>query len=125
MNKNTNIIIISVILIALVLLSRLVVHTPNFTPVLSVLLLSTMIFDKKYLFIPFVGILCSDLLLHYSSASGYLLGPLFFSIYFTYLLIALSIFYFSKKVTVLNIALNSVFASTVFFHTVKFCGVVI
>ena len=63
MMQKSNYTIISLILIALVLLSRLMPHQPNFTPLIAVVIYSSMMFkDKKYLIIPLIGLFISDVL---------------------------------------------------------------
>ena len=75
MQKN-NYIFISLILIALVLFSRLIPHQPNFTPLISVILFSSMIFrGRKYILIPLLGLLVSDILLQYYQVMLRLLLP--------------------------------------------------
>ena len=57
---------VSIFLIIVVLFSRLLPHAPNFTPIISVVLISSMLFKgKKYFFIPLLGLFLSDLLLDY------------------------------------------------------------
>tara|TARA_Y100001970_G_scaffold139143_1_gene171151 strand:- start:192 stop:734 length:543 start_codon:yes stop_codon:yes gene_type:complete len=113
MNKNT--LLISTVLAVLLLSSRLIMHTPNFTPVLAILLLFSMAFDKKYLFIPFIAILVSDIALQYFSGGSYLFSPMFLSIYMIYIAIALAVYYLNKKITLFNVAINSLAAPVMFF----------
>ena len=113
MNKNT--LLISSILAVLLLSSRLLVHTPNFTPVLAILLFFSMTFDKKYLFIPFLAILVSDIALQYFSGGSYLFSPIFLSIYMIYIVIALATYYLNKNITLLNVGINSIAAPVLFF----------
>jgi len=113
MNKNT--LLISAVLAILLLFSRLVIHTPNFTPVLAILLFFAMVFDRKYLLVPFVSILISDIILQYFSGGSYLLSPMFISIYMIYFIIALAIFHLNRGLTLLAVTTNSLIAPILFF----------
>ena len=57
MSKKNN--ILANILIALVIASRFIPEVGQYTPVFAVLILTAMTFDKKYMYIPFVGIFAS------------------------------------------------------------------
>ena len=63
MHKNNY--IIANILISLVIASRFIPEIGHYTPVFAVLILTAMTFEKKYMYIPFVGIFASDILLQY------------------------------------------------------------
>ena len=77
MKKNTYM-TISIILVALALFSRIIPHAPNFTPLISIVLVSSMLFKgKKYILIPILGLFISDVLLHIFYLDGYLFSYLF------------------------------------------------
>jgi len=115
MEKNNN--LIANILIALVIASRFIPEIGLYTPVFAVLILTAMTFDSKYIFIPFVGILLSDILLQYFSyyEFSYIFSALFFLNYASYVLVYLAIYSFSRKDSLLSIGLNVLAAPTLFF----------
>ena len=122
-----NIKYLSLILIALVLLTRLLPHAPNFTPVISVILFSAMCFTKKFSWIvPFVAIIISDFILgatgkfHYLSLA-FVDGGL--SIHFTWLFVLVYLSFiiiylfckYSSKITAINVIANTLVGSVLFF----------
>ena len=115
MNNKNN--LLANILIALVIASRFIPEVGQYTPVFAVLILTAMTFDKKYMYIPFVGIFASDLLLEYFNyyQFGYIFSSLFFLNYGTFLVIYLSIKLFNKKDSLLSVGKNILLAPTLFF----------
>ena len=125
--KKNNIKYISFILVSLVLLTRLLPHAPNFTPIISVILFSAMYFTKKSSWvIPFIAILVSDLILGFSSQFHYLNlsfieGGLSITFTWLFILIYLSfvfIYLFCKyrsKLSPINVLVNSFVGSVLFF----------
>ena len=120
MQKN-NYTIISLILIALVLLSRLMPHQPNFTPLIAVVIYSSMMFkDKKYLIIPLIGLFISDVLLEYYTGYEYILSSTFFWTYGSLSLVFLFSYLYSRKVSTKNIFINSFAGALIFFLVSNF-----
>jgi hypothetical protein len=115
MEKNNN--LIANILIALVIASRFIPEIGHYTPVFAVLILTAMTFNRRYMYIPFVGILASDVLLQYFSyyQFSYLFSSLFFLNYASYLLVYLLMYSYNRKDSVISIGLNVLFAPTIFF----------
>ena len=115
MEKNNN--LIANILIALVIASRFIPEVGLYTPVFAVLILTAMTFDKRYIYIPFVGILASDMLLQYFSyyEFSYIFSSLFFLNYASYILVYLAIYSYNRKDSILSIGLNVLLAPTLFF----------
>ncbi|OUW20634.1 MAG: hypothetical protein CBD21_03405 [bacterium TMED161] len=115
MSKKNN--LLANILIALVIASRFIPEVGQYTPVFAVLILTAMTFDKKYMYIPFVGIFSSDLLLEYFNyyQFSYLFSSLFFLNYGTFFIIYLSMKAFNKKDSLPSIGINILFAPTLFF----------
>tara|TARA_Y100001980_G_C14542060_1_gene320278 strand:- start:1618 stop:2160 length:543 start_codon:yes stop_codon:yes gene_type:complete len=115
MSKKNN--ILANILIALVIASRFIPEVGQYTPVFAVLILTAMTFDKKYMYIPFVGIFASDLLLEYFNyyQFNYLFSSLFFLNYGTFFIIYLLMKLFNKKDNLSSIGINILFAPTLFF----------
>ena len=115
MSKKNN--ILANILIALVIASRFIPEVGQYTPVFAVLILTAMTFDKKYMYIPFVGIFASDLLLEYFNyyQFNYLFSSLFFLNYGIFFIIYLSMKVFNKKDNLSSIGINILFAPTLFF----------
>ena len=115
MNNKNN--LLANILIALVIASRFIPEVGQYTPVFAVLILTAMTFDKKYMYIPFVGIFASDLLLEYFNyyQFGYIFSSLFFLNYGTFLIIYFSIKLFNKKDSLLSVGKNILLAPTLFF----------
>jgi len=115
MHKNNY--IIANILISLVIASRFIPELGQYTPVFAVLMLTAMLFEKKYMYIPFVGIFASDVLLQYFNYHefNYLFSSLFLLNYLSYLLVYLLIFNFNKKDSLPVIGINIFLAPTLFF----------
>ncbi len=120
MNKNKYI-MASLILIVLALFSRIIPHAPNFTPLVSIALVSALLFkEKKYIFISLVGLLFSDILLDYYHYSGYLFTPLFFLTYISLALVFLFSYKFNNSFSFRNIILHSLSGSLIFFLVSNF-----
>jgi len=81
------------------------------------LILTAMTFDKKYMYIPFVGIFASDLLLEYFNyyEFNYLFSSLFFLNYGTFLAIYFAMKVFNKRDSLPLMGFNVFFAPTLFF----------
>ena len=114
--------IIANILISLVIASRFIPEVGQYTPVFAVLILTAMIFKKNYMYIPFVGIFASDMLLQYFNyyEFNYLFSSLFLFNYLSYLLVYLLIFKFNRKESLLAIGINIFLAPTLFFFFSNF-----
>ena len=120
MNKNKYI-TISLILIAIALFSRIIPHAPNFTPLISIALVSALLFkEKKYIFISLLGLLLSDVLLDYYHYSGYLFTPLFFFTYISLGLVFLFSYKFNNSLTLKSIVLHSLSGAIIFFLASNF-----
>ena len=115
MTKKNN--LLANILIALVIACRFIPEVGQYTPVFAVLILTAMTFDKKYMYIPFVGIFASDLLLEYFNyyEFSYLFSSLFFLNYGTFLAIYLAMKVYNKRDSLSLISFNVFFAPTLFF----------
>ena len=85
MTKKNN--LLANILIALVIACRFIPEVGQYTPVFAVLILTAMTFGKKYMYIPFVGIFASDLLLEYFNyyEFNYLFSSLFHFLFLHFL----------------------------------------
>ena len=101
--------VMAIIIVAV--LSRLVPHPPNFTPITAIALFSIINFKNKYLAlsVPLICLFISDLIL------GISLINLF--VYFSFILIS-TVGYFLKKIN-----LTSVLSSSVIFFVVTNFGV--
>ena len=121
MKKNNY--LIANILISLVIASRFIPEVGHYTPVFAVLILTAMIFEKKFMYIPFVGIFASDMLLEYFNyyEFSYLFSSLFFLNYLSYFLVYLVISNdnYNQKDSYSSILgntiFNTIFAPTLFF----------
>ena len=98
-------------IIVVAVLSRLVPHPPNFTPVTAVALFSIINFKNKYLglSIPIICLFISDLILGISLIN--------FFVYFSFILISV-VGYLLKKINI-----TSILASSLIFFTVTNFGV--
>ena len=101
--------VMAIILVAV--LSRLVPHPPNFTPITAIALFSIINFKNKYfaLSVPIICLFVTDLIL------GISLINLF--VYFSFILIS-TVGYFLKKIN-----LTSVLSSSLIFFTITNFGV--
>ena len=101
--------VIAIIVVAV--LSRLVPHPPNFTPITAVALFSIINFKNKYLglSIPIICLFISDLILGISLIN--------FFVYFSFVLISV-VGYLLKKINI-----TSILASSLIFFTVTNFGV--
>tara|TARA_Y100001970_G_C14197217_1_gene838825 strand:- start:1159 stop:1707 length:549 start_codon:yes stop_codon:yes gene_type:complete len=115
MSKN-NYLIVSYVLLALVLFSRLIPHAPNFTPIIAVVLFSSMMFRSKlYIAIPIVALLISDFMLQYQAGYQYMFSSVFFWTYGALFLIFLLSFFYMKDITFKNVLLKSFLGAMIFF----------
>ncbi|MAT79656.1 MAG: hypothetical protein CBD98_001565 [Flavobacteriaceae bacterium TMED238] len=98
-------------IIVVAVLSRLVPHPPNFTPITAVALFSIINFKNKYLglSIPIICLFISDLILGISLIN--------FFVYFSFILISV-VGYLLKKINI-----TSILASSLIFFTVTNFGV--
>ena len=120
MQKN-NFTTISTILITLVLLSRLIPHQPNFTPLIAVAIFSSMIFNnKKYFFIPLLGLFFSDLLLEQTIGYKYIFSPIFYWTYISVFSVFLFSYFFNNEIKIKNIVINSISGALIFFFVSNF-----
>ena len=120
MQKN-NYLVISYILLALVLLSRLIPHAPNFTPIIAVILFSSVMFkDKIYILIPMIGLLISDILLQYQSGYNYIFSSVFFWTYGALFTIFILSYFYKNEITIKNILIRSFFGAVIFFLVSNF-----
>ena len=109
-NKNLNLVPI----VLIILFSRLIPHPPNFTPIISIAILSPLFFNKNIisLSVLILGMFVTDIFL-----------GIYSNMIFIYLTIVL-IFYFSKYFFRLDsfkkIILCSFFSSTIFFIVTNF-----
>ena len=115
MEKNNY--LIANILILLLIASRFIPEVGEYTPVFAILILTAMTFEKKFIYIPFVGIFLSDIVLHYFNyfEFSYLFSWLFFFTYLSYFFVYLLIFNYNKKQSYLSILGNTFLAPTLFF----------
>ena len=91
----------SLFLIALALFSRIIPHAPNFTPLISIVLVSSILFKgKRYFLLPIMGLFLSDVLLEIFHFNGYLFSSIFF---WTYASLFLIFFFAFKTKNTLNI----------------------
>ncbi len=100
----------------LLILSRLLVEVPNFTPTISLIIFTSLFIRNNYAMILIV--VCSQLI------SDYFLGfyhSMFF-VYISYILIGVYSLYFLKKINYLQIMLASI-SAPIFFYIVTNFGV--
>lgn len=100
-------------LIAVAILSRLVVHPNNFSPVMAIALFSGILLGKKwYAFVvPLVIMVISDIFLGFSDVT--------WSVYLSFALIV-GMGMFMKKVSFINVFANSLLAALLFFVITNF-----
>ena len=119
--KKDNNMVISFVLVALVLLSRLIPHQPNFTPLISVILFSSMFFrGKMYIAIPLLALIFSDVLLQNFQGYSYIFSSTFFWTYGALFLIFFFSYNFNYKVSFRNVLLNSLLGAIIFFIVSNF-----
>ena len=94
--------------------SRLIPHPPNFTPVISIALLSGYFFSNIYLSVTvlLISIFISDFFLGFYENMIY--------VYFTFILINLIFFKISYKINFKNLYLFSCFATLIFYLVSNF-----
>jgi len=95
-------------------LSRLIPHPPNFTPVISIALLSGCFFNNIYLsiIVLLLSIFISDFFLGFYENMSY--------VYFSFILINLIFFNISHKINFKNLYLFSCFATLIFYLVSNF-----
>ncbi len=108
-----NIILTAIVVLAI--LSRLIDHPANFTPVFALALFCAVYFRDKTaaLIVPFTVMFVSDLFIGISSLNI----AVYFTFGFSYLI---GYLFLRKRLSVLNIILSSVAVSTLFFLTSNF-----
>ena len=120
MQKN-NYTIISFVLLALVLFSRLIPHAPNFTPLIAVILFSSMMFKNRlYMLLPIVALFISDILLQYNSGYQYIFSSVFFWTYGALFLIFIFSYFYGKELSFKNIMIKSLSGAIIFFLVSNF-----
>jgi hypothetical protein len=120
MQKN-NYTIISFFLLALVLFSRLMPHAPNFTPLIAVILFSSMVFKNRvYMLIPIAALLISDILLQYYSGYQYIFSSVFFWTYGSLFLIFVFSYFYGRELSFKNIMIKSLSGAIIFFLVSNF-----
>tara|TARA_B100000965_G_scaffold324752_1_gene286816 strand:- start:3225 stop:3725 length:501 start_codon:yes stop_codon:yes gene_type:complete len=101
-------ILLVIILTLFAVLSRLIPHPPNFTPILAIALYSGFSFKNKFLFIiPLVGMIVSDFFLGYYSSIIWIYFSLLIIFYLGYIL--------SNKYSFKNLIMLSLISSVLFF----------
>ena len=111
----------SVFLIIFVLFSRIIPHAPNFTPLISVVLVSSILFKgKKYFALPLIGLFLSDILLEIFHFDGYIFSSTFFWTYASLLFVFLFSFRFNKGVNIKNILFHSFLGPFIFYIVSNF-----
>ena len=98
----------------LLILSRLLVEIPNFTPTISLVIFASLFIRNNYAMM--VIIVCSQLI------SDYFLGfyQSMFFVYISYILISICSLYFLKKINYLPILLTSISAPVLFYIVTNF-----
>jgi len=108
MNKKNILLIIIISLIALS--ARLISHSPNFSPLASVMLFTGVYGQsKKYIIIPLIALFISDVFL------GFYKMEIMLAVYGSLTLISVLGFWLKKNKNVLNIASSSLAAALLFF----------
>ncbi len=127
MKLNLNIQIFTIILFIIVgCMSRIIPHTPNFTPIGAICLFGASHFTKKSyaFFVPIFIIFLSDLFINnfiYVNESFIFLYKGFYWQYISYLLIILlSMITLKRKISFLNIGISSISSSFIFFIITNF-----
>ena len=120
MKKNIYV-VASVFLIILVLFSRIIPHAPNFTPLISIVLLSSILFKSKRCFaLPLIGLFLSDILLEVFHFNGYIFSSIFFWTYASLLLVFMFSFRFNNGINIKNILFHSFSGAFIFFIVSNF-----
>ena len=120
MKKNIYV-VASVFLIILVLFSRIIPHAPNFTPLISIVLLSSILFkSKRYFALPLIGLFLSDILLEVFHFNGYIFSSIFFWTYASLLLVFMFSFRFNNGINMKNILFHSFSGAFIFFIVSNF-----
>ncbi len=116
--KKQDIILLSVILVALVLI-RVVFHIPNFNPLGAVALMGGILFSSKVLrwVVPIGSLLVGDILLGISNTQNmeYLFSTDFFFVYASFAAIILIGTFFSKNASLTKVLGGSILAAVAFF----------
>ncbi len=109
-NKNNSI----CFLITLLVFSRLIPHPPNFTPIISIVILSGILFHSFILTIIvfFSSMFISDLVIG--------LYPEMIFTYITLLFIGILFYFFFNKINYKNLIMHSIFGSFIFYLLTNF-----
>ncbi|MBF0483553.1 MAG: hypothetical protein HQL25_02490 [Candidatus Omnitrophica bacterium] len=95
-------------LLILGFLTRLLVHVPNFSPVIAIALFSGMYLDKKYaVWMPVALMIVTDLILGWHNTIWFTWGSV--------ALIAWMNFYFRGRKSIGNVIISSLLSATLFF----------
>lgn len=113
MAKNNNLLLIFIIS-AIVLVSRFLPHTPNFSPLLAVTLFTAVYADKKLFFLPFLVLFISDIFIGF-----YTLGVMF-SVYFSLLITLFLGKLLGKHYNTINTFSASLLSGLLFFFVTNF-----
>jgi hypothetical protein len=104
---------LALIIITFGILSRVIVHTPNFTPVLALALFGGMYLKgRQGLWVPLVLMALSDIVIGFHDTMVYTWGSI--------LIISFIGLWLKEHKTVLNVALASVISSILFFMVTNF-----
>ncbi|MFA5047579.1 MAG: DUF6580 family putative transport protein [Patescibacteria group bacterium] len=102
-------------LLAIIIVSRLFIHLPNFVPVSAIALCAGVYLGKKWaLILPLVGLFVSDLFL------GFYSWPIMFSVYGSFALIGIMSWWLKKHKNITNIAAASLGSAVLFFVVTNF-----
>ena len=109
-SKNTSI----YILIILLVFSRLIPHPPNFTPIIAIVILSSILFKTFFItsIVFLLSMFFSDLILG--------LYPDILFTYLTLMVIGILFYYFFNKITYRNLYIYSLLGSFIFYFTTNF-----
>jgi hypothetical protein len=103
------------LIIFIAVLSRLILHVPNFTPIAAMALFGGAYLNRKYaLFVPIIAMLVSDLFI------GFYSPVVMFSVYGSFLLTGLVGLWLAKRKSPTNVILAAVFSSILFFVITNF-----
>tara|TARA_B100001146_G_C15976920_1_gene346626 strand:- start:100 stop:636 length:537 start_codon:yes stop_codon:yes gene_type:complete len=111
----------SIFLIILVLFSRIIPHAPNFTPLISIVLVSSLLFKgKRYFALPLIGLFLSDILLESFYFNGYIFSSIFFWTYASLAFVFIFSFKFNNGLNIKNVLFHSFSGPLIFFIVSNF-----
>lgn len=112
MKKN---IILILIISSVILLARFIPHAPNFSPLASIILFSTVYFNnKKLVIIPFVTLLISDIFI------GFYHFGIMLSVYSSFFIIYLLGIYLKNNKNIINTLFVPIYSALLFFFVTNF-----